>query len=181
MRNLPPGQVRASAPSLGPLQTSEQPAGLGWRIAARVVDVVMFSWLVVFVLVEIDQRLLGGDPLGRRQARLVFDSPRPIVVLLLLVAAYEIAPALAWGATPGKAVLGLRVRLTSRSAPAWLMALGRAVVLYLPVIFLGIAGLFVSLVLLVSVVVAADGRGLHDRLLGTLVVTLPRQPDPERS
>ena len=42
----------------------------------------MFAWLVVFVLVEIDQRLLGGDPLGRRQARLVFDSARPIVLLL---------------------------------------------------------------------------------------------------
>lgn len=142
---------------------------------------MIFSWLVVIVLVEIDQRLLGGDPLGRRQARLVFDSPRPIVLLLLLVAAYEIGPALAWGATPGKAVLGLRIRMTDRSSPPWVMALGRAVVLYLPVIFLGAAGLAVSAVLLISVVLAADGRGLHDRLLGTLVVSLPRDPAAERS
>lgn len=141
------------------------------------VDIVVFSWLVVFVLVEIDQRLLGGDPLGRRQARLVFDSPRPVVLLLLLVVAYEVGPAVAWGATPGKAVLGLRIRLTDRSSPAWLMALGRAVVLYLPIIFLGIGGFVVSLVLLGTVVVAADGRGLHDRLLGTLVVALPRAPE----
>ena len=163
------------------MQTSEQPAGLGWRIAARVVDIVVFSWLLVFVLVEIDQRLLGGDPLGRRSARLVFDSARPIVLLLLLVAAYEILPAVTWGATPGKALLGLRVRLTSSAGPAWLMALGRAAVLYLPVIFFGGFGLVVPLVLLVSVVIAADGRGLHDRLLGTLVVTIPRESDPERS
>lgn len=159
------------------MQTSERPAGLGWRIAARVIDTVIFSWLVVFVLVEIDQRLLGGDPLGQRRARLVFDSARPILLLLILVAVYEIGPAVAWGATPGKALLGLRVRLTNRTSPAWLMALGRAVVLYLPLLFLGVFGMAVSAVLLISVVVAADGRGLHDRLLGTLVISLPRDPD----
>jgi len=163
------------------LQTSEDPAGLGWRIGARIADVVVFSWLVVFVLVEIDQRLLGGDPLGRRQARLVFDSPRPIILLLLLVAAYEIGPAVVWGATPGKALLGLRVRMTTRTSPPWLLAFGRAVVLYLPIIFLGAVGFSVALVLLVSVVIAADGRGIHDRLLGTLVVSLPREPDDIRS
>lgn len=150
-------------------------------MAARLADVVIFSWLVVFVVVEIDQRLLGGDPLGQRQARLVFDSARPIILLLLLVAVYEMGTAVAWGATPGKAVLGLRVRRTSGVGPSWLMALGRAVVLYVPVIFLGGIGLAVPAILLVSVVVAADGRGLHDRLLGTLVVTLPRDPAGERS
>ncbi|MEQ8842475.1 MAG: RDD family protein [Acidimicrobiales bacterium] len=162
------------------MQTSETPAGLGWRVSARVVDLVVVAWLVVFLLVEIDQRLLGGDPLGRRQARLVFDSPRPIILLLLLVVVYEVVPAVAWGATPGKALLGLRVRLTDRSAPAWMMAVGRAVILYVPVIFLGAPGVVVAAILLVSVVVAADGRGLHDRLLGTLVVALPRESD-ERS
>lgn len=155
----------------------EAPAGLGWRIGARIIDNVAFSWLVVFALVEIDQRLLGGDPLGQRQARLVFDSARSVVLLLLLVAVYEVLPAVLWGATPGKALLGLRVRLTSR-APAWFMALGRAALLYLPVIFFGAYGLIVLLVLLVSVVVAADGRGLHDRLLGTLVVSLPDDSPP---
>lgn len=163
------------------MQTSEQPAGLGWRIAARVVDNLLFVWLVVFVLVEIDQRLLGGDPLGRRSARLVFDSARPIVLLVILVVLYEVVPAVTWGATPGKALLGLRIRTTSPSTPAWLMALGRAVVLYLPVAFFGAFGFVVPFVLLCSIVVAADGRGLHDRLLGTLVVALPRDPDPGRS
>lgn len=142
---------------------------------------VIFTWLVVFVVVEIDQRLLGGDPLGRRQARLVFDSARPIVLLLLLVAVYEVGAAVAWGATPGKAVFGLRVRRTSGAGPAWLMAAGRAVVLYVPVIFLGGLGLVVPAILLGSIVLAADGRGLHDRLLGTLVVTLPRDAADERS
>lgn len=123
-------------------------------------------------MVEIDQRLLGGDPLGQRQARLVFDSARSVVLLLLLVVIYEVVPAVLWGTTPGKAMLGLRVRLTS-AAPGPLMAVGRAAILYLPLIFLGAFGLIVVAVLLVTVVIAADGRGLHDRLLGTLVVSLP--------
>lgn len=143
------------------------------------IDNVAFSWLVVFVMVEIDQRLLGGDPLGQRQARLVFDSARPVVLLLLLVVLYEVVPAVVWGATPGKALLGMRVRLTA-PVPGWLMAFGRAAVLYLPVIFLGAYGLLVLLVLLATVVIAADGRGLHDRLLGTLVVSLPRDEEDRR-
>ena len=163
------------------MKTSEQPAGLGWRIGARAADVIVFSWLVLFVLVEIDQRLLGGDPLGRREARVVFDSARPIILLLVLVVIYEVVPAVMWGATPGKALLGLRVRMTTRAVPASLLAFGRAVVLYLPIIFLGPPGLLVALVLLASVVIAADGRGLHDRLLGTLIVSLPRSPEAERS
>lgn len=133
---------------------------------------IAFSWLVVFVMVEIDQRLLGGDPLGQRQARLVFDSGRSVVLLLLLVVIYEVVPAVLWGTTPGKAMLGLRVRLTS-GVPGPLMAVGRAAILYLPLIFLGAFGLIVVAALLVTVVIAADGRGLHDRLLGTLVVSLP--------
>ncbi|MDG2028517.1 MAG: RDD family protein [Acidimicrobiales bacterium] len=156
------------------MSSREEPAGLGWRIGARVIDNIAFTWLVVFVMVEIDQRLLGGDPLGQRQARLVFDSARSVILLLLLVVLYEVIPALVWGATPGKAMLGLRVRLTS-SAPGAVMALGRAAILYLPIIFLGAFGLTVLVVLLATVVLAADGRGLHDRLLGTLVVSLPRQ------
>jgi uncharacterized RDD family membrane protein YckC len=111
----------------------------------------------------------------------VFDSARPIILLLVLVVIYEVVPAVMWGATPGKALLGLRVRMTTRAVPASLLAVGRAVVLYLPIIFLGPPGLLVALVLLASVVIAADGRGLHDRLLGTLIVSLPRSPEAERS
>lgn len=156
------------------MTTREEPAGLGWRVGARIIDNVAFTWLVVFVMVEIDQRLLGGDPLGQREARLVFDSARSVVLLMVLILLYEVVPAVLWGATPGKALLGLRVRLTAR-APGPLMALGRAAFLYLPVVFFGAFGLGVLLVLLVTIVVAADGRGLHDRLLGTLVVSLPTE------
>jgi uncharacterized RDD family membrane protein YckC len=153
------------------------PAGLGWRVGARAVDTAAITWLVVFVVVEIDQRLLGGDPLGRRQARLVFDSPRPVLIVLVLIVLYEVVPSVLFGATPGKALLGLRVRMVTRHVPVGLSAVGRAAVLYLPVIFLGLIGSVVTLLLLASIVVAADGRGLHDRLLGTVVVSLAREDD----
>ncbi|GEM_PF-1253795 len=175
----PPGQTTGNTLSLAHLRTSEQPAGLVWRLSARIVDSVIFTWVVFFVMVEIDQRLLGGDPLAQRQARLVFDSTRSIVLVLVLVALYEIVPAVLYGATPGKALLGLRVRMATRSMSALAAAFGRAVVVYLPILFLGAFGLVVAVVLLLSVVLAGDGRGLHDRLLGTLVVSLPHAADTD--
>lgn len=135
---------------------------------------MLFTWLVVFVMVEIDQRLLGGDPLGRRQARLVFDDARSVVLLLVLVVVYEVVPLLVFDATPGKAVMGLRVRRTNSTLPGALVAVGRATIVYGPPMFFGAYGGIVPLALLVSVVVMADGRGLHDRLLGTLVVMIDR-------
>ena len=155
---------------------AEKPAGFVWRLGARAIDFVVFGWLVILVLIEIDQRLLGGDPLGQKPVRLVFDSGRPVVLLLVLVVLYEVIPLGVWGATPGKALLGTRVQ-TVASIPGSVMASGRAAVLYLPVIFLGVFGLLILLALLISVFVAADGRGLHDRLLGTLVVSLPRDEE----
>jgi uncharacterized RDD family membrane protein YckC len=98
---------------------------------------------------------------------------------LVLVALYEIVPAVLYGATPGKALLGLRVRMATRSMSALAAAFGRAVVVYLPILFLGAFGLVVAVVLLLSVVLAGDGRGLHDRLLGTLVVSLPHAADTD--
>lgn len=161
--------MSASSPTL-----SDAPAGLGWRLGARIVDAVLFTWLVVFVIVEIDQRLLGGDPLGRRPARLEFDDGRSIVLLLAAVVIYEVVPLLAFEATPGKAVMGMRIRRVGAGLPAGLAALGRATIVYVPPMFFGAYGGIVPLVLLASVVTMADGRGLHDRLLGTLVVMIDR-------
>lgn len=141
------------------------------------VDIVVFSWFAIFVLVEIDQRLLGGDPLGQRQARLVFDSGRSVAILIVLVVLYEVVPTVLYGATPGKVVLGLRVRRRSLNAPVLLVVIGRAAMIYGPLLFLGPIGLAVAAVLFVSVVVAPDRRGLHDRLLGTLVVTRAREEE----
>jgi hypothetical protein len=153
--------------------TDEPVAGFGWRVAARIVDVVVFAWLTTFVLVEIDQRLLGGDPWGRRAVGIEFDSARPIVLLFVLVVAYEIVPTAVAGVTFGKALFGLRLRQRPDDRiPRWLAAVARAVVLYAPVIFFGSYGGAVVVVLLVSIAVPRSGRGLHDRLVGTTVVSI---------
>ena len=151
----------------------DRPASLGWRIGARVVDVVVFSWLAMIVLVEVDQRLLGGDPWGRRAVGVEIDSARPVVLLALLVLAYEVLPVALAGATPGKALLGLRLRRRPDDpVPSAVAAFVRALVLYLPVVVAAPIGAVVVLALLVSVVLAADGRGVHDRLAGTTVMSV---------
>lgn len=155
----------------------EPPAGLGWRVGARLVDIVAFSWFVAFVLVEIDQRILGGDPWGRRPGRLEFDSARPVILVLVLAFLYEVVPTAVFGATPGKALFGLRVRLTSRVLPGPLVAFARGALLYLPLFFLGPYSGIVVVVLFVSVWIPANGRGLHDRLVGSLVVSIAERDD----
>ncbi len=165
-------RLLASAPLSGSFPTDEQPAGLGWRVGARLVDIITFTWLVFFVLVEIDQRLLGGDPWALERRSLEVDSARPVILVLVLVLFYEVLPALVWGASLGKAMFGLRLRMVTRSLPVWLAAVARSLVLYGPVLFLGVYAVVPALVLLVSVAIPANGRGLHDRLVGTLVVTM---------
>jgi uncharacterized RDD family membrane protein YckC len=156
------------------LDTIDEPvAGLGWRLGARVVDIVTFTWLTAFVLVEIDQRLLGGDPWGRRAVGIEIDSARPVVLVCILVLVYEVVPVVVFGATAGKAFFGLRVRRRSEDPVSdALAALARAVVLYGPPLVFGGPGALVVVVLLVSIVVPRSGRGLHDRLAGTTVVSI---------
>ena len=86
---------------------------------------------------------------------------------------YEVIPVVVFGATPGKAMFGLRVRRRPDDpVPDWLAATTRAVVLYGPPLVFAGPGLVVLLVLLVSLVVPGSGRGLHDRLAGTRVVSV---------
>ena len=57
----------APGPSLGDVGPERRPpAKLSHRLGARILDIVTLLWVLFFVLVEIDQRLLGGDPWGKR-------------------------------------------------------------------------------------------------------------------
>jgi uncharacterized RDD family membrane protein YckC len=138
-----------------------------------VTDAVTFGWLTVFVLIEIDQRLLGGDPWGLERGRPVVDSTRSLVLLLVLVGIYEVVPVTLKGVTLGKAVTGLRVRRQGGGRVPVALAAVRAVLLYAP-LFLGAYALLGFIVLLLSFVIPRSGRGFHDRIAGTIVVTLPR-------
>ena len=138
------------------------------------VDTITLAWIVGFVLIEIDQRLLGGDPFGLRPERIDLSRARSMLLLLALIAAYEVVPTVLYGATLGKAVLGLRVRASGGGPVRGTFSMVRAVLLYGPTLFLGAFGLLADLVLFVTVAVPASGRGFHDRIAATIVVSLPR-------
>lgn len=157
-------------------QSRDTVATIGWRITARLTDAVTFGWLTAFVLIEIDQRLLGGDPWGLERGRPVVDSPRSFVLLLVLIGLYEVLPVALRGVTLGKLLMGLRVRRRGGGSVPSLLVFVRAVLLYSP-LFLGVYALLGYLVLLLSVAVPRSGQGFHDRVAGTIVVALPRD-DP---
>lgn len=144
-------------------------------MAARLLDVVTLTWVLFFVLVEIDQRLLGGDPFGQQPLQLDLTEPRPLILAVVVIALYEVAPVTWKGATLGKALFGLRIVDADRHASLPLArSLARTLVLYGAPVAFGAYGGVLVLVLLVSFVVPASGRGLHDRLAGSAVVAEPR-------
>lgn len=152
------------------------PAKLSHRLGARVLDIVTLTWLLFFVLVEIDQRLLGGDPWGRQPLQIDMTEPRALILTVVVVGLYEIMPVATKGATLGKALLGLRLVASDRRGPLpWLRALARTLVLYGAPVALGAYGGVVLLVLLISLALPATGRGLHDRLAGSIVILERRE------
>ena len=152
------------------------PASVRHRLFARVMDAITLTWLLGFVLVEIDQRLLGGDPFGRQPLQIDITEGRSLVFVIVTIAAYEVIPTVWRGATLGKALLGLRIQtIEPQASMPWIRTSARALVLYgAPVVF-GAYGGFVLLVLVISFVLPANGRGLHDRVAGSIVIALPRE------
>ena len=142
----PPAPAAVAAP-VAPLR----PAGFWIRLAANLIDAV---WIAVVLFVV---TLPFGGP--RSDAGSLVAS---LVSLLLGI----VVPILCWaafGATPGKALLGLRVIGGKRRR-------GLGIVLA----FLRLCGVMVSAVLFglgfVMVAFTRDKRGLHDHLAGTAVI-----------
>ena len=158
------------------VDTLPTPAAVRHRLGARLVDAITLMWLLGFVLVEIDQRLLGGDPFGRRPLQIDVTQGRSLVFVIVTIAAYEVIPTVWKGATLGKALVGLRLRTVEpRAQVPWSRATARALVLYGAPVAFGAFGGIVVLVLIASFVLPASGRGLHDRIAGSVVVSLPRE------
>lgn len=140
---------------------------------------VTLTWLLFFVLVEIDQRLLGGDPFGQRPLQLDVTQGRSLVFVVVTIAAYEIIPTVWKGATLGKALVGLRLRTVEPAARMPVTrATARALVLYGAPVAFGAYGGLVLIVVVASFVIPASGRGIHDRVAGSIVVALPREEAP---
>ena len=160
------------------MDTLPTPAAVRQRLFARLVDAITLAWLLGFVLVEIDQRLLGGDPFGRRPLQIDVTEGRSLVFVIVTIAAYEVLPTVWRGATLGKALVGLRVRTVEpRASMPWVRAVARALVIYGAPIAFGAFGGFVLLALVISFVIPASGRGIHDRIAGSVVVALPREEE----
>lgn len=173
------GQGWGSGVPLAVVDTLPTPASVRHRISARVVDAITLMWLLGFVLVEIDQRILGGDPFGRRPLQIDVTQGRSLVFVIVTIAAYEVVPTVWKGATLGKALLGLRLRTVEPTARVpWTRASARALVLYGAPVAFGAFGGIVVLALIASFVIPASGRGLHDRIAGSIVVALHREETP---
>ena len=150
-------------------------APLWWRFTARLIDLVALGWLASFVLVELDQRLLGGDPLGTRPGRLAVDDLRSLLLLVGAVVLYEVVPVVRYGATLGKALLGLRVLDGHGHRIGAPGAISRAVVIYGAMAVTATALAVVWMALVVSVALHPWRRGLHDLAAGSRVVALDRE------
>lgn len=150
----------------------------GWRAFARLVDLVVLAWLGGVVLVEVGQRLLGGDPLGRRDGVIDLTSGGTVLVLAVLSLAYESVPVLWRAATPGKAMLGLAVvDADSLGRPAAWQVVFRWLALY-GVWLVPVVGWALGLLVVLPLFVDPDGLGLHDRLARTVVIDDPRRVRP---
>jgi uncharacterized RDD family membrane protein YckC len=80
------------------------------------------------------------------------------------------------GRTLGKAMTGITLQTVDGDRPGWAATVLRSLLLYGPAIALPVLTVPVLLVLLGSIVLSTDRRGLHDRLAGTRVVLAPERP-----
>lgn len=149
----------------------ERRAPRGRRFGGRVVDLVVAGWLLAIAAIEIDGRLLGGDVFARRPlAAVTPDATRLALITAVVLVAVEVVPTAYWGRTPGKAMLGMRcVDHGTGEPPGLVRSVFRALLLHawtgIPLV-----GWLIPVSILITTLVAPDGRGIHDRLAGTVVV-----------
>ena len=143
----------------------------GRRLAGRIVDLVVAGWVLAFVAIELDGRILGGDILARRPLSAVTpEGTRLAVIALLVVAALEVVPMALRGRTPGKVLLGMRVvDVDTGGPPGFLRAILRALLVH-GWVALPALGWLLPVAVAVTTLVSPSGRGIHDRLAGTLVL-----------
>ena len=147
---------------------AEPPAGRVLRVLARLVDLALQAAVVALVATEVVPRLTTLAPGRRNLVDAVRSGDLPVLLTLLVVGLLlEVLPTALAGCTPGKLVMGLRVRSLAGGRPGVVPAVAR----WLPVAAVSVVP--VAAPLLVPVWAWALGprrTGLHDRLAGTVVV-----------
>lgn len=137
----------------------------------------MAGWVLTFVAIEVDGRILGGDVLARQPLEAVTpNGTRLAVITALVLGLLEVVPTAFWGRTPGKLVLGLRcVDVDTGAPPGLVRSVFRALLLHAWVA-IPVAGWVLPVGIVATTALAPSGRGLHDRLAGTLVLdTAPEE------
>jgi len=150
-----------------------RPAGLGWRLGARLVDVTVLAWALVILLVEV---------VGRANDTITTGAVATVGGGLLV--ATELIPTATAGLTAGKFLLGLRVvSIHDGRPPGFGRALARSALLFVPLLYSPLPGwlaVIPPIVVLAPIVIDRRHRGLHDRLGSTIVVFAPdRHGDPD--
>ncbi len=143
----------------------DRTAPLGRRIAAGLIDLAAIAGIGLVAL------LASGQPLA------AVATPGTLVLTAAIAMFYRIfSEGTAGMATPGKRLLGLRLRppeggrldfavVALRAWPWWLAgALAGIDPQLIP------AGALLSLAALIPIVFSSDRRGLHDRMAGTRVI-----------
>jgi uncharacterized RDD family membrane protein YckC len=150
------------------------------RIGGRIVDVAVAGWVLAIAAIEIDGRLLGGDLLGQRPLEAVTpEGTRLAVITTLALVALEIVPTAFWGRTPGKAMLGLRcVDIDTGESPGMVRSVFRGLLLHAWVL-IPLVGWVLPVAIVATTLFAPSGRGIHDRLAGTVVVDVAPAAEPE--
>ena len=135
------------------------------------VDIAVAGWVLAIAAIEIDGRLLGGDVFAQQPLSAVTpDGTRLAVITALVLAATEILPTAFWGRTPGKALLGMRcVDIDTGGPPGLIRSVFRGLLLHAWVA-IPVVGWVLPVAIVATTVLAPSGRGLHDRLAGTIVV-----------
>lgn len=137
-------------------QASARPAGLGKRLAARLLDTVLLGGVTAVAAVplgiaaadhieaKIDAAKLSGETVTVWLLDGTTSVHLGIVLAVLLVGGvlYEVLPTVKWGRTLGKKLLGLEVRdIEGHEAPEWGAALRRWLVYSIPgLLVIGVVG-----------------------------------------
>ncbi|HEX3622503.1 MAG TPA: RDD family protein [Acidimicrobiales bacterium] len=153
----------AGAPVEGPTVAV---ASLAQRLGGVLIDGLLTSMVVVVPV------LLGIVHFDSVQDLRI--SPGWAAALLVFGAVYTIVPTALWGQTAGKLAVGSRVVVEAdgsvpgwrRSLLRWFVAEGVGQIPYI--------GIWISLVVIGSLLFDSRRRGLHDKAAGTIVVRASR-------
>ncbi|CAM4264495.1 RDD family protein [Lacicoccus alkaliphilus] len=134
------------------------PAKLWQRFFARIIDGLIIGVPIVFIL----SFTVGYDFVIDPGANFIFN-----ILMLLIVTAYMIClPAIWYGRTVGKRLMGIRLTHVDGTDVSWLTMFKRE--LFILVVYSATLGLFL-LLSCVMMITRKDKRALHDLIAGTKV------------